>query len=777
MEEKDNSLGKNYLDDNEESNFKDKKINVEVSNKERRAVKHRDEKETIDSSNIDCDIKKDNPMERDPDNIKTESENINAGIGMNSKELNQKVDDLTVQVEFKKPTIIIGPRRGKRKKISSIIKVEQEIEQNDKESNAPLDKVMSSAKHTMSSNEKAITGSLKSHKTIALKYQEPCWGTKPDDEYKLEVLKSGVIIQTIDLTEKSYHVVGRLPNCDISLAHPTISRFHAVIQYRGIEDESNSKGLYIYDLGSTHGTYWNGNRVPPNAYVRLYDSHIIKFGCSARKYILQALHETKEEESELSFTELREKRMLEIQEREKIKAAQRSKMIEEERLKREDVEENEGIDWGMGEDADEETDLTENPYAATNNEELYLNDPKKSLRGWFEREGYDLQYHTEEKGFAQFLCWVDLPIESIAGHTVRAEALVKGKKKECVVQCALEACKILDRYGLLRQATHEGRKRKVKNWEEDDYYSSDEDNFLDRTGSIEKKRKRRMRLAGKLEPQEEDTYNSLMEKHTTVVKKITDLVECMRRSQKFENESSKSVEDADEDTLDAFMSSLNATVLSKADKRKMKIELQDLRQEEAKLIKLLNPLRPTNLPPLIIHIVPLNEVKKSIEIFDNDQSMDQRENRQISNDETTIGPHNNISQSKQNDYNSLNEEESRRENNEGDNNLKTSTEEISNNLDSRREETEIPKVISVREVVDNLLSVENLSFGKTTLYEDTTNVSSSDRSSTKKSKKVTKKEVKEIYDKDVYNENYSTWVPPQNQTGDGKTSLNDKYGY
>ena len=71
-------------------------------------------------------------------------------------------------------------------------------------------------------------------------------------------------------------------------------------------------------------------------------------------------------------------------------------------------------------------------------------------------------------GYAEFVCTVNLPINEIMGGSggpTVAEAKVKGgKKKEAVVQCAQEACRILNQFGLLRQSNHEARKkRQVKN--------------------------------------------------------------------------------------------------------------------------------------------------------------------------------------------------------------------------------------------------------------------------------------------------------------------------
>ena len=120
-----------------------------------------------------------------------------------------------------------------------------------------------------------------------LPYKVPSWSGIPDDLYSLEVLKNGCIIYNVDLTSKPFHVFGRLPNCDVSLEHPSVSRYHAVIQFKTSDSSNSDKGFYIYDLGSTHGTIVNKSRLEPKRYYRLRVGYVFKFGGSSRLFVLQ----------------------------------------------------------------------------------------------------------------------------------------------------------------------------------------------------------------------------------------------------------------------------------------------------------------------------------------------------------------------------------------------------------------------------------------------------------------------------------------------------------
>ena len=56
--------------------------------------------------------------------------------------------------------------------------------------------------------------------------------------------------------------------------------------------------------------------------------------------------------------------------------------------------------------------------------------------------------------FVSFLFVHRLPIDGPSGESLYAEAAVAGKKKDAVLECALEACRMLDASGLLRQSSH-----------------------------------------------------------------------------------------------------------------------------------------------------------------------------------------------------------------------------------------------------------------------------------------------------------------------------------
>lgn len=57
--------------------------------------------------------------------------------------------------------------------------------------------------------------------------------------YSLEIIKGGTPVEAIDLTSKSFWVFGRLPQCDVAMEHPSLSRYHAVIQFCAVPTEKH----------------------------------------------------------------------------------------------------------------------------------------------------------------------------------------------------------------------------------------------------------------------------------------------------------------------------------------------------------------------------------------------------------------------------------------------------------------------------------------------------------------------------------------------------------
>jgi len=133
---------------------------------------------------------------------------------------------------------------------------------------------------------------------VATKYTEPVDKKIPSQKWRLYVFKDTKQQDIFRIHRQSAYLIGKDRRvCDIPMHHPSISKQHAVLQYRqkpvhtedGLLDKVVVKP-YIIDLGSTNGTFLNGKQVEVLRYYELLEKDVLKFGFSSREYVL--LHAT-----------------------------------------------------------------------------------------------------------------------------------------------------------------------------------------------------------------------------------------------------------------------------------------------------------------------------------------------------------------------------------------------------------------------------------------------------------------------------------------------------
>lgn len=127
-------------------------------------------------------------------------------------------------------------------------------------------------------------------------YFQPSWSALPLTDqtlFTLDIWKEGTITHTVPLSKKPFFIIGRNQTfCDVTLANPTVSRVHCVLQY-------NSKGeMFLYDINTAYGTYLNGEKIESQTYVKVKDGDTFKVAQSKRMFIINGIVKEEEKEEE-----------------------------------------------------------------------------------------------------------------------------------------------------------------------------------------------------------------------------------------------------------------------------------------------------------------------------------------------------------------------------------------------------------------------------------------------------------------------------------------------
>lgn len=359
--------------------------------------------------------------------------------------------------------------------------------------------------------------------------------------------------------------------------------------------------------------------------------------------------------------------------------------------------------------------LTAEEITSSANEEAFAEDPHKTLVKWLEHEGYGLQLETINKdGF--FVTTIQLPIE---GRDFEVTGTPQSKKKDAITNACLLACRLLDKSKRLFpwQRTNDATAKRPH--EEDE----EEEEVLDET--VKAKKTKSTNVVHTFDSLTND-WNTISAQVITLKAKLAGMTSGKKQD---------AAESSDADSLDQFMNTVSdekESTESKIHKSKLRLEIKQLEKEQEKISRLLKAATPSTsqMPALI------SNVHKALPRIQ-----------------------------------SLVKEETKSSKQEAEEEVKSETPAA---RVEKEEEVEKNKLQSKDDESSSKIKFK-LPFpkSKAIVKSETMHKINSVGQSLTKLKESTKPKSTFKPSSDDFVE----WLPPENQDGSGRTSLNDKLGY
>ncbi|CAN6197986.1 unnamed protein product [Urochloa humidicola] len=632
-------------------------------------------------------------------------------------------------------------------------------------------------------------------------YVIPEWSTAPDHPFFLEVLKDGTIVDQLDVSKKGAYMFGRIDMCDFVLEHPTVSRFHAILQFR------NDGKVFLYDLGSTHGSFINKSQVKKNLYTEIHVGDVIRFGQSSRLYIFQGPSELMPPEKDMQ--KLRDAKVQQdMLDREAsiLRAKTQAALAE-------------GISWGMGEDAIEES-------AEDDADEITWQTYKGQLTDRQEKTRSKIVKRMEK------IANMKKEIDAIRVKDISQGGLTQGQQTQ-IARNEQRISQIMEELDNLEETLNDSIRESVgarsgkanrgshkASLDEEDDVLSDDDEFFDRT---KKKSSQKSN-----EQQSVETADSLLEKKDSITSDIEN------KKKLLEEEKHKLAQGSTTDLvddLDAYMSGLSSQLVHDKIAQVQK-ELSDLQAELDRvvyLLKIADPmgeaarkrdLKPREARPPASNDNPKPESKKQNKVV---KTTDMEKPKDSSNEMATNKPaqvETDASKNEENgskpafsipkpqwlgdkriivpEENFINEEKADAEEPDNFVDYKDRKAILSNSGSGKELEEAAPGLIlRKRKSTDLSASSEAISSSVESeasvvdavalLLKHKRGLQTSEEMENEDEPHANKREGKKSKQRRVLGParpdfleagpDSETWVPPEGQTGDGRTALNDRLGY